>query len=153
MATSDKGCERTLFCYLQSNLLTSVRTTKIQEQSMIKIGDNADFEAVTSSNGISISVRAIQGLVPTADASNDIFRDFLVLRADSGCLLLSRGVSEHGKHLCLLWGLSRKEVNESTICYEYMSLVCMEMYDITKKDNPCDYYHNTEASSEETSIE
>ncbi|XP_075724266.1 uncharacterized protein LOC119179822 isoform X2 [Rhipicephalus microplus] len=153
MATSDKGCERTLFCYLQSNVLTSVRTTKIQEKSMIKIGDNADFEAVKSNNTISIFVRAIQGLVPTEDASSDIFRDFHVLTADSGCLLLSRGVSEHGKHLCLLWGLSRNEVNESTICYKYMNFVCVKMYDITKTDNPCDYYHDTEALGEEASIE
>ncbi|KAL3243681.1 hypothetical protein MRX96_020120 [Rhipicephalus microplus] len=109
---------------------------------MVKLEQKVEFEAVVKDDVISVSAKAVEGLAATQDTSGNIFHNYAVLAVDNECLLLSRGQSSSGgKHMCMLWGLSKSVVNENTECYQQMNLFCtINMHDLTKSNSKCEYY-------------
>lgn len=154
-AEPDTGCERTLECYLHTEVLIPVENRKaIWHQKMVKIEDRADFQAVTRDDVTSVLVKAILGIAVTQDASTYILHNYIVLEAGSNCLLLAYGHVRNGGYRCLLWGFSRNQVSNETICYKQLESLCTKnMYDLTERDNPCDYYDLYEQSDEKEAQE
>nr|XP_054929253.1 uncharacterized protein LOC126535738 isoform X2 [Dermacentor andersoni] len=47
----------------------------------------------------------------------------------------------NGRLKCMLWGLSRKRVNEDTIYFKEAQSLCEEdIYDLTETESTCDHY-------------
>ncbi|XP_075725939.1 uncharacterized protein LOC119180000 isoform X2 [Rhipicephalus microplus] len=134
MAKSLNGSQRTVACFLDSDVLK----------------ENAEFEVVVKDEVTRVSANAIEGIAATQHPSTNILDSYAALEVETGCLLLSHGQSNDGKHKCTLWGLSKNVVSQSTKCYNQMKLLCTSnMYDLTKSNNLCNHFDLGEDSEEE----
>ncbi|XP_049523083.1 uncharacterized protein LOC125945374 isoform X2 [Dermacentor silvarum] len=145
LAAHTDGCERTLECY------TYVRTVVGPEQMIIK-KENADFR-VTATDGITtIHLWTIFKNQPRNIRPSALAHTCTVQVAAQDCLLVTYSPSDNGMQHCLLWGLSREQVDQNTTCYKNITSVCsVEMYDMTEsaKNDPCQQFDRDEEEIQE----
>ncbi|XP_054925439.1 uncharacterized protein [Dermacentor andersoni] len=138
----DHGAARTMECYTQTNILVvSESQNTIPKEQMIKIEEKVYFLTTHKDGMTKVALRTVLGDELSNNPPEQFPHEYLVLAARSNCLLVSYGESSDGMRNCLLWGLSREEVNTNTECYKKLELLCaQDTYDITESDNPCEQY-------------
>ncbi|XP_075559518.1 uncharacterized protein LOC142591027 isoform X2 [Dermacentor variabilis] len=136
-ASYNEGSERTLECYKYvKQIKASATSGDIRKEVMIKIKEVVQFQAVTEDAETRIQLKNIIEVTPTNDPPRYFPQTYTVLQVEPDCLLLSSGVSKN--HTCLLWGLSRRQVNADTECLKRLQSVCtQDMYDLTEFNGPC----------------
>ncbi|XP_049523900.1 uncharacterized protein LOC125945697 [Dermacentor silvarum] len=136
------GLTRTLQCYINAKILiASERQNTIPMEKIITIEETVKFQITRSGGMRSVALKTMSEDAPSDDPSKQFPHKYLVLAAQSNCLLLSYGQSNNGGRNCLLWGLSSQGVNTSTVCYKVLESLCgKNTYDITETENPCHLY-------------
>lgn len=151
MATHPDGCERTLDCYKPVKVLQAPPTIQasIGRDRLIMTTNLVDFE-VTEDGSIYIDIWMIYEIRPTSNSPIQFPHTYKVEHAEENCLLLTYDYSSSGSSNCLLWGLSRANVDNMTECYKKIESSCKEkMYDLTEPDDQCEKLDEYEKRTEE----
>ncbi|XP_075746998.1 uncharacterized protein LOC142804204 [Rhipicephalus microplus] len=137
-ATHTDGCERTLDCYKHVKIWQAPPTTPelVGKERLIVTTNDVDFE-VTDDGEVYIDIWMIYELKPTSNSPSMFPHTYLVQHVEHNCLLLKYDYSNNGPSYCLLWGLSRANVDNTTGCYRKLESSCAGvMYDLTEPDDP-----------------
>ncbi|KAL3189265.1 hypothetical protein MRX96_002935 [Rhipicephalus microplus] len=119
----------------------------VGKERLIVTTNDVDFE-VTDDGEVYIDIWMIYELKPTSNSPSMFPHTYLVQHVEHNCLLLKYDYSNNGPSYCLLWGLSRANVDNTTGCYRKLESSCAGvMYDLTEPDDPCEKLDEHEKKS------
>ncbi|KAL1444887.1 hypothetical protein MTO96_006837 [Rhipicephalus appendiculatus] len=126
-ATHPAGCK-----------LPPTNQASVGKDRLVMTTTDVDFE-VTEDGGVYIDLWIIHEIKPTSNSPSLFPHTYLVRHAEENCLLLTYDYTNSGPSYCLLWGLSRANVDNTTECFQKIESSCSgEMYDLTEPDDPCE---------------
>nr|XP_050038479.2 uncharacterized protein LOC126535738 isoform X1 [Dermacentor andersoni] len=142
-AVNKEGSMRTLECYMYTEIsqLSEITNKIIKIPKMTKIKQSVHFQVKDMEGVKALELWAIINGAPTNRPPKFISSHYAIETASTDCLLLSYGPPSNGRLKCMLWGLSRKRVNEDTIYFKEAQSLCEEdIYDLTETESTCDHY-------------